>query len=176
MYLLIPVSVVLFGLFLYPTLYKYDKLDQSKPVMINRLTGEVKILTEQGWKSSEDYNAANDEMKSYRDEVMARIDSLSDEVRDKVLDSISEDVQALKEEATQAAMVEIEQEQQQLEEIKKFKKGSTPGEVEASMGTADQVSSIIAGEETWFYGGSIVYFKDGVVSGWRNLAGNLNLE
>jgi uncharacterized protein YoxC len=123
LYLLIPVSVVLFGLFIYPTLYKYDKLDQSNPVMINRLTGEVKILTEQGWKSSEDYNAANDEMKSYRDEVMARIDSLSDEVRDKVLDSISEDIQALKEEATQAAMVEIEQEQKQLEEIKKFKKG-----------------------------------------------------
>lgn len=173
---MIPLSVILFGLFIYPTLYKYDKLDQSKPVMINRLTGEVKVLTEQGWKSSEDYNAANDEMKYYRDEVMARIDSLSNEVRDKVLDSISEDIQTLKEEATQAAMAEIEQEQQQMKEIKTFKKGSTMEEVEASMGTADQVSAIIPGEETWFYGGSLIYFKDGLVSGWRNLAGNLNLE
>lgn len=175
-YLLVPVSVVLFGLFVYPTLYKYDKLDQNKPVMINRLTGETKILTSEGWVDSGQYETASEEMRAYRDEIMVRIDSLSDEVRDKVLDSISEDIQALKEEATQAAMVEIEQEKQQLEEIKTFKKGSTMEEVEASMGTADQVSAIIPGEETWFYGGSLVYFKDGSVTGWRNLANNLNLE
>lgn len=176
LYFLIPVSIVLFGLFVYPTLYKYDKLNQKEPVMINRLTGETKILTSEGWVKSGQYESAAKEMQAYKDEIMIRIDSLSDEVRDKVLESIGDDIQALKDEATQAAVAQIEQEELQQAEIKKFKKGSTMEEVEASMGTADQVSSIIPGEETWFYEGSLVYFKDGVVSGWRNLAGNLNLE
>lgn len=176
LYLAVPVSIVLFGLFVYPTLYKYDKLDQNKPVMINRITGEAKILTSEGWVESGQYEVAANEMRSYRDEINARLDSLTDEVRDKVLANISDDIQALKEESTQAAVTQIEQEAAQQAEIKKFKKGSTMAEVEESMGTADQVSSIIAGEETWFYGGSLVYFKDGVVTGWRNLAGNLNLE
>ncbi|MCP1134383.1 hypothetical protein NKT34_13845 [Paenibacillus polysaccharolyticus] len=175
-YLVIPLSILLFGLFVYPTLYKYDKLDQKKPVMINRITGEAKILTSEGWVESGQYESAAKEMRTYRDEINARIDSLSDEVRDKVLSSISDDIQALKEEATQAAVAQIEQEEISKAEIKKFKKGSTMSEVEESMGTADQVSSVIPGEETWFYGGSIIYFKDGSVTGWRNLAGNLNLE
>lgn len=175
LYFLVPTSVVLFGLFVYPTLYKYDKLDQNKPVMINRITGEAKILTSQGWLETGQYEPAANELKAYRDEINARIDSLTDEVRNKVLETISDDIQSLKEEATSAAVVQIEQETLKQEEVKKFKKGSTMDEVEDSMGTADQVSSIISGEETWFYGGSLIYFKDGIVTGWRNLDGNLNI-
>lgn len=174
-YLVIPVSILLFGLFVYPTMYKYDKLDQKKPVMINRITGEAKILTSEGWIESGQYESAANEMRSYRDEINSRIDSLSDEVRDKVLSSISDDIQALKEEATLAAVAQIEQEEVQLSEIKRFKKGSTMSEVEESMGTADSI--IATGPfETWYYGMSTVKFEDGKVNGWSNNGNNLNLE
>lgn len=175
LYLLVPVSIVLFGLFVYPTLYKYDKLDQNKPVMINRLTGETKILTSEGWVKSGQYESAAKEMQAYKDEIMIRVDSLSDEVRDKVLESISNDIQALKDEATQVAVAEIEQENIQQAEIKRFKKGSTMEEVEESMGTADSVSKV-GPFETWNYGFSVVKFEDGKVSGWENRGNNLNLE
>ncbi|AET60284.1 hypothetical protein HPL003_17700 [Paenibacillus terrae HPL-003] len=51
-------SIALFGLFIYPTLYKYDKLDQKYPVMINRLTGEAKILTQDGWQNTPNIDSA----------------------------------------------------------------------------------------------------------------------
>lgn len=174
-YLVIPVSILLFGLFVYPTLYKYDKLDQKKPVMINRITGEAKILTSEGWVESGQYESAAKEMRSYRDEINARIDSLSDEVRDKVLSSISDDIKVLKEEATQTAISQVQQEEVEKSEIKRFKKGATMKDVEESMGTADGVNS--AGPyETWFYGLSTVSFENGKVKGWSNIDDNLNLE
>lgn len=175
LYLLVPVSIVLFGLLVYPTLYKYDKLNQKQPVIINRLTGETKILTSEGWVKSGEYESAAKEMKAYKDEIMIRIDSLSDEVRDKVLENISDDIQDLKDEATQAAVAQIEQEEIQQTEIKKFKKGSTMKEVEASMGTPSSISST-GPYETWFYDMSTVGFEDGKVTEWSNNGNNLNLE
>ena len=44
------VLVIVFGIFIYPGIYKYDKLNQNSPIRINRFTGEMKILTVNGWK------------------------------------------------------------------------------------------------------------------------------
>ncbi|MNB71670.1 hypothetical protein D3C75_182430 [compost metagenome] len=41
--------IALFGLLIYPGLYKYDKLEGKYPVRMNRITGETKILREGGW-------------------------------------------------------------------------------------------------------------------------------
>lgn len=44
--IIILISIMIFG---YPTLYKYDKLDQKYPVKINRITGKTQILSGYGW-------------------------------------------------------------------------------------------------------------------------------
>ncbi len=43
--------IIVFGIFIYPGIYKYDKLNQNIPVKINRFTGSTQILTVNGWKS-----------------------------------------------------------------------------------------------------------------------------
>lgn len=48
-YIALSVLIVLFGLFVYPTMYKYDKFDQRIPVKINRITGKTEFLYAQGW-------------------------------------------------------------------------------------------------------------------------------
>ena len=55
-YGIIVVIIVLFGLFAYPTLYKYDKLDQKYPVRINRITGKTEVLTLRGWIEMKNYS------------------------------------------------------------------------------------------------------------------------
>lgn len=43
-------STILFiALFVWPGMYKYDKMDQKWPVRINRLTGETEVLIPEGW-------------------------------------------------------------------------------------------------------------------------------
>jgi len=44
------VCIIVFGIFVYPGAYKYDKLDQSFPVKINRFTGYTQIMTYDGWQ------------------------------------------------------------------------------------------------------------------------------
>lgn len=44
--------IIVFGIFIYPGIYKYDKLNQNIPVKINRFTGSTQILTVNGWKSA----------------------------------------------------------------------------------------------------------------------------
>lgn len=50
-YLAITIIVVLFGVFIYPTMYKYDKMDQKWPVRINRITGKTEVLNQAGWQA-----------------------------------------------------------------------------------------------------------------------------
>ncbi len=45
------VVIIVFGIFIYPGIYKYDKLNQNLPVKINRFTGETQVLYNDGWKN-----------------------------------------------------------------------------------------------------------------------------
>lgn len=49
LYVVSIISVTLILLFVYPTMYRYDKLDQKWPVKIHRVTGETQVLTNNGW-------------------------------------------------------------------------------------------------------------------------------
>lgn len=48
-YAFISILLILVGLFVYPTMYRYDKFDQKIPVRINRVTGKTELLSTQGW-------------------------------------------------------------------------------------------------------------------------------
>lgn len=55
-YFFILLLLVFVSLFIYPTLYKYDKLDQKYPVKINRITGKTNVLGLKGWVVVGDYD------------------------------------------------------------------------------------------------------------------------
>jgi outer membrane protein assembly factor BamE (lipoprotein component of BamABCDE complex) len=55
-----------------------------------------------------------------------------------------------------------------------FTMGSTPSEVAAVMGTPTSVYDF-GYRQTWYYGFSRVTFKNGAVSEWSNIAGNLRV-
>jgi hypothetical protein len=46
------IITILIFVFVYPTLYRYDKLDQKLPVRINRITGSAEILYTNGWTTA----------------------------------------------------------------------------------------------------------------------------
>jgi hypothetical protein len=51
-YLFLLTVVLLIAIFVYPTIYHYDKLEQKYPVRINRLTGKTEVLYRDGWKDT----------------------------------------------------------------------------------------------------------------------------
>jgi hypothetical protein len=55
-----------------------------------------------------------------------------------------------------------------------FTMGSAPSEVAAVMGTPTSVYDF-GGGQLWYYGTSSVTFNNGAVSGWSNIAGNLQV-
>jgi hypothetical protein len=58
-----PALLVLFGLLVWPTLYRYDHIDlglgRSYPVRQNRINGQTEILFPDGWKDSRDSHPSN---------------------------------------------------------------------------------------------------------------------
>jgi len=58
------ITILIIGLFIWPGMYEYDKMDQKWPVRINRLTGETEVLIQEGWfplgKAGIDKQAQND--------------------------------------------------------------------------------------------------------------------
>lgn len=48
--IIIGVIIVLVGIFVWPGIYKYDKMNQKWPVRINRITGTAEVLYQSGWQ------------------------------------------------------------------------------------------------------------------------------
>lgn len=63
-FLMSGILIVLFGIFIYPGVYKYDKLNQNLPVKINRFTGSTQVLSTAGWKSLDSTKTSNSEVIS----------------------------------------------------------------------------------------------------------------
>ncbi|MGW8444327.1 hypothetical protein ACWGXJ_25815 [Paenibacillus sp. S33] len=176
-YPLVLASIVLFGLFIYPTMYKYDKLDQKYPVMINRLTGEAKILTQDGWQNTPDIDSAIGKMEQYKGEISMEIDKQKEQITQNVMASVERQLDEIK---NQSASVNQSPSESEFAGVRNrdrgtFSKGDSMDTVEKIMGTANTVN--YAGPfERWFYGNSSVSFKDGKVNGWNNADGNLSLK
>ncbi|WP_156088546.1 hypothetical protein [Mycobacterium tuberculosis] len=198
-YSLVPLCICLFGIFVYPTMYKYDKLDQKYPVKINRITGETTVLTGKGWQNAEDYSSAAEEMLSYKEDIINKIDLQNEEIKNQVIEEIKSQIDEIKSDVTSTEMTsgelydairekrglnvtsdEVGTEDQSVnaEEINRntdaFTMGDTKETVKNIMGVPD---SVIGAEPfvMWYYGDSRVDFKDGKVSGWDN-DGNLPLK
>ncbi|WP_054954993.1 hypothetical protein [Paenibacillus dakarensis] len=180
-YALIPLCIVLFGVFIYPTIYKFDKLEQKFPVKINRITGETKILTDQGWQDAEDYNNAINEMYNYKMAITEQINAQNENIKDLVLADIQSQLDEVMENIKSTYVYEEDPEQLKLGATKadsfyeKFKKGDPPERVKEVMGTPDSIYEV-GPFETWGYGSSTVKFENGKVTGWDNVDGILQIE
>ncbi|TKH43056.1 hypothetical protein C1I60_16180 [Paenibacillus terrae] len=197
-YPLVLASIVLFGLFIYPTMYKYDKLDQKYPVMINRLTGETKILTQDGWQSTPDIDSALGKMEQYKGEISMEIDKQEEKITQNVMAAVERQVDEIKTESTLAdqTMSESEfaavrnrdvdlpntnptQDDQFIEnqENKKgtFSKGDSMDKVKGVMGTPSSISGY-GMYEIWRLDLSSVSFTDGKVTGWNDISHNLRVK
>ncbi|CAH1055094.1 hypothetical protein [Paenibacillus pseudetheri] len=192
-YSFIPISIIVFGLVIYPGLYKYDKLDQSLPVKINRITGNTKILTLNGWQDANDYDYASNLFYEYKRQVIDAMEEQNDSIKNSVMDSVLIELENAKNQIINTAnseeinptyadgtsvfnSVRDRSDKNKLNsdsELLNFGLGDTKETVKKSMGTP---SSIINSGDTWFYGSSMVNFKEGVVEGWNDPLNELHLR
>lgn len=88
-YSAILILVILIGLFVYPTVYKYDKLEQKYPVRINRITGNTEVLRNNGWI---DVDATQSEIDKVRSEVDTDFKEFKKQLTQEVINSVKTDV------------------------------------------------------------------------------------
>jgi hypothetical protein len=48
-HVLVVIVIIVFGIFVWPGIYQYDKMNQKWPVRINRFTGTTEVLGQNGW-------------------------------------------------------------------------------------------------------------------------------
>lgn len=188
-YVFILICICAFGVFIYPGLYRYDKLDQKYPVMINRITGETKVLSGGVWETVGNVDAQMSKFQDYKEEVLIEIQSRNIDVKNDVLESIKGELEAAKEEVIAQTSENIEANnvsvtganfdfdliRQRDYTGERFGKGDTQETVKSIMGVPDSITG--AGQyETWFYDYSTVSFENGKVNGWNNSSENLYLK
>lgn len=167
-YLLVFLSIIAFGIFIYPGIYKYDKLNQKYPVQINRLTGETKVLTHNGWQDVNDFDSAADKMEQYKNEIEQMISAQNEEIKLSVLDEVRKEIENAKNEVVSTTSTKINTGET-------FTLNDSTDRVKEVMGTPSKIKD--AGPySTWYYGNSSVHFDRGKVDGWEDLDGNLFIE
>lgn len=129
-YLCILIGICLFGIFIYPTLYKFDKLDQKTPVKINRLTGETEILTSTGWKSLE---VSQTELESINQALLEKQSNFEKNLKQNIIAEIENNLKSELDNYKKA----------QLDPNNYFTIGSTPEEVRRVMGTPTFRKSVV---------------------------------
>lgn len=168
-------ALILFSIFIYPTLYKYEKLDQKTPVKINRITGSTELLTSNGWVSVDD--PSNTEMENLRSELFAVLQRDRETLQAEVIDKIKADLDTVKSEVTQNIKSDIDKAKLEVELYKQseldlnnyFGIGSTMNEVKNIMGAPDQTSRTdFFNQDIWYYGSSSVTFVNGKVKEYSN--------
>lgn len=194
--LVITLLILSILLFVYPTLYRFDKLDQKYPVKINRITGETQVLSGFGWVDVGRYDAAFEELKKYKEDIMSQLDSIMHEIennRNLLKMEVINDLQGemnqmsllLQEEVITALEQQIEDATHDIQVFKTqgtdpdnyFGKGDTMETVKRIMGTPDSINAFeYSSEEWWGYGYSKVIFKNGKVDSWSNTSKNLRLK
>lgn len=175
-YSAIIIIVMLFGLFVYPTMYQYDKLEQKFPVKINRITGESKVLTKQGWEDPGSYNAAASEMKKYRDEIITEINSNRELVKQQVISELRDEIVSEVKNDIAATKIEIEKyKQHELDPTTYFTVGDSKETVKKIMGVPDAINEY-SWSDDWRYEQSYVTFKNGKVSEWNDYGGVLRVK
>jgi hypothetical protein len=203
-YVLIIICIVAFGIFIYPGIYKYDKLDQKFPVLINRITGETKILFSDSWSTVGNIDAKLSEFESYKNEILEAINSQNEQIKESVIESVQAELdhgrkQLISETASEpnptyedgtSVFDAVRNRDRGTESASEFIASSKEASI-SSIGitkfglgdTKETVkksmgtpSSIINDGDTWFFGSSIVNFDNGIVIGWVDPLNALSLE
>ena len=181
-YIMISLIVVVFGIFIYPGIYKYDKLDQRYPVRINRITGSTDVLVGTKWESVTENKT--DQIKLLKEEL----DKNQELLKQQIISEIKEEVinQVKSEVLTEYNLLlsEIEKTRTEIEAYKKFQTdpnnyftiGSTNEEVKSIMGTPTKIEEFFDGEIWWYYDFSVVRFRDNKVTGYSNVSNNLMVK
>ncbi|MCT2196193.1 hypothetical protein M3G15_13705, partial [Paenibacillus sp. p3-SID1389] len=184
-YLFIVFCIAAFGLFIYPGLYKYDKLQQKYPVKINRITGETQVLFNDGWRKMDGYDGAVQAMEHYKREIEQMISDQNDRITSSVLAEVKSQLEIIKQDISNQTTSETsvfenvrnrnevsDEENTKSQGKEYFTQGDTTTRVKEVMGTPTGISGF-GGYETWFYDSSMVNFEDGKVTGWHDLSNNL---
>lgn len=169
------IFVALFGVFIYPGVYKFDKFDQKNPVKINRITGHTQVLIGDSWLTVSDSDETKqDEVEILKAELAKNRDELKkeiiNEIREDVINEVKNDLDAVKSEVTAYQKFETDPSNY-------FSIGSTMEEVKNIMGTPSSTRKMpYFNEETWTYNMSSITFKNGKVSEYRNSGNNLRVK
>lgn len=184
---LIAIVIVFIGIFIYPTVYKYDKLDQKFPVKINRITGKTHILLGYEWReATTDDTPKVDEVELIKQEIFDKLEQDRIEIKQEIeLEIKSElNVENIKTQVIEELKNEIAAVKSELEQYKKFETnpdnyfttGDTRETVKEIMGVPTSTMKQYDGGEVWFYGTSTIEFKNGKVSVWSNPSKNLRIK
>ncbi|MDH6371716.1 hypothetical protein M2444_003515 [Paenibacillus sp. PastF-3] len=203
-YVFIIICIVAFGIFIYPGIYKYDKLNQKFPVLINRITGETKILFSDSWSTVGNIDAKLGEFESYKNEILEAINSQNEQIKERIIESVQAELdhgrkQLITETASEpnptyedgtSVFDAVRNRDRGTESASEFIASSKEASI-SSIGitkfglgdTKETVkksmgtpSSIINDGNTWFFGSSIVNFDNGIVIGWVDPLNALSLE
>lgn len=64
------VVIILIFIFIYPTIYRYDKYEEKIPIRINRITGKTEMFSADGWQEPNDGSKANSSQITFQsDEI-----------------------------------------------------------------------------------------------------------
>ena len=173
-------SVIFFGIFIYPGIYKYDKLAQNYPVKINKITGTTQILRGDGWQTIEDRKETlietpkESEMQALRNELYSALQKDRESVKNDIINEIKNDI-------ISKVQVELNAVKDEITEYKKFETdpdnyftiGSTKDEVKKIMGSPTSIDKLM--NEVWWYDVSYITFENGKVSAYSN-NGNLRVK
>jgi hypothetical protein len=178
-YGIIALVIIIFGTFIYPTLYRYDKLSQRYPVKINRITGHTEILDGMTWKSAD--AASTSEVDRIRAEINQLIqtdhDKLKQEVisetKDQIIQDLRDEINSLKQEITSAKASIGVFKKFQTDPNNYFTVGDTKETVKRIMGVPDSIDDFF---NTWYYGSSQISFSGNKVKGWSNSSNNLMVK
>lgn len=181
----IAIIVVLFGIFVYPTMYKYDKYNQKVPVRINRITGEAYLLDPEGWKKAGSDVPSESEMEKLRREVINMLADDRNSLKSDIETDLKSDLDKIKEGIVSDIQSDINSAKQDVQVYKTaeldpnsyFGMGSTMDEVKKIMGVPSGVNKFdYTNEEIWRYDVSTVTFKNGKVVEWSDYSNNLKIK
>ncbi|NGM81311.1 hypothetical protein G5B47_02665 [Paenibacillus sp. 7124] len=190
-YLAVAICIAAFGLFIYPGMYKYDKLNQKYPVMINRITGETKVLKGNTWETVGNADAQLSKFEEYKQQVYTRLETQNDDIKNSILSDIKDELEKAKDDVISEARNVVD-EGHKYDDLRAsvnssytnsaeeyagetFGEGDTEATVKEIMGTPDTISKLLD-REVWYYGASSVTFVDNKVSEWSDFGNNLHLK
>lgn len=203
-YLVVLIGICAFGIFIYPGIYKYDKLDQKYPVMINRITGETKVLYGDAWSTVGNVDAQMSKFIEYKEGIEATLDIQSSQIKRDVLAEITNQLEEAKNSIIADASSTVEKQsaesffaevrnrddssdqnsdldasfelrKQELEELSKIYFGLDDTK-ETVKKSMGTPSTIMNNGNTWFFDSAVVNFENDKVVGWNDPLNVLKLK